>query len=200
MSFDVSVLFTSIPVPTALDAINHLLTEHIEVPETRGKYNCSFEENTVGLQKNDVISLLKLVSENCVFSFQGNFYKQLHRAAMGSPCSPVVANIYMEYFEDLALGPELTIPIKEWKRYVDDVFSIIPKGKREILLNYLNSLDPHIKFTVEQPNVEGAIPVLDTLLQPKGENILSQYTGNRLTLIGIWTSIPITLFLPKSWG
>ena len=49
---------------------------------------------------------------------------------MGSPCSPVVANIYMGYFEELALGPELPIPIKEWKRYVD-VFSIIPKGNRE---------------------------------------------------------------------
>ena len=90
---------------------------------------------------------------------------------MGSPCSPVVANIHMEYSEDLALGPEVPIPIKEWKRYVDDVFSIIPKGKRDILLNYLNSIDPHIKFTVEQPNVEGAILFLDTLPQPKGENI-----------------------------
>ena len=71
---------------------------------------------------------------------------------MGSPCSLVVANIYMEYFEELALGPELPIPIKEWKMYVDDVISIIPKGKRETLLRYLNSIDPHIKFTVEQPN------------------------------------------------
>ena len=88
-----------------------------------------------------------------MFSFQGKFYKQLHGAAMGSPCSPVVANIYMEYFEELALGPEVPVPIKEWKRYVDDVFSIIPKGKRDTLLNYLNSIDPHIKFTVEQPNV-----------------------------------------------
>ena len=109
------------------------------------------------------MKLLKLVLENCVFSFQGNFFQQLHSATMGSPCSPVVANIYMEYFEDLALGPELSIPIKEWKRYVDDVFSIIPKGKWDTMLQYLNSIDPHIKFTVEQPNMEGAIPFLDTL-------------------------------------
>ena len=171
VSFDVSALFTSIPVPTALDVINRLFTEHIEVPETRGKYSCSFEANTVGLNKNEVMGLLKLVLENCVFSFQGKFYKQLHGAAMGSPCSPVVANIYMDYFEELALGPEVPVPITEWKRYVDDVFSIIPKGKRDILLNYLNSIDPHIKFTVEQPNAEGAIPFLDTFPQPKGENI-----------------------------
>ena len=37
VSFDVSALFTSIPVPTTLDVINCLFTEHIEVPETRGK-------------------------------------------------------------------------------------------------------------------------------------------------------------------
>ena len=39
------------------------------------------------------------------------------------------------------------------------------------MLNYLNSIDPYIKFTVEQPNVEGAIPFLDTLPQPRGEEI-----------------------------
>ena len=83
VSFDISALFTSIPVPTALDVINHLFTEHIEVPETRGKYKCSFEENTVGFSKNEVMGVLKLVLENCVFSFQGKFYKQLHRCSHG---------------------------------------------------------------------------------------------------------------------
>ena len=39
------------------------------------------------------------------------------------------------------------------------------------MLNYLNSIDPHIKFTVEQPNAKGAIPFMDTLPQPKGEEI-----------------------------
>ena len=33
VSFDISALFTSIPVPTALDVINHLFCEHIEDPE-----------------------------------------------------------------------------------------------------------------------------------------------------------------------
>ena len=116
VSFDVSALFTSIPVPTALEVINQLFI-------------------------------------------------------INYSCSPMVANIYMEYFEELALGPELPIPIKEWKRYVDDVFSIIPKGKQEELLRHLNSIDPHIKFTVEQPNSEGAIPFLNTLPKPNGNEI-----------------------------
>ena len=45
------------------------------------------------------------------------------------------------------------------------------KGKRDTKLNYLNSIDPHIKFTVEQPNVVGTIPFLDTLPQSKGAEI-----------------------------
>ena len=69
------------------------------------------------------------------------------------------------------MDPELPVPIKDWKRYVDDVFSIIPKGNRVNLLQYLNSIDPHIKFTIEQPNVEGGIPFLDTFPKPKGEKI-----------------------------
>ena len=79
----------------------------------------------------------------------------------------------MEYFENIALGPELPVPIKDWKRYVDDVLSIIPKGNRDNLLQYLNSIDPHIKFTIEQPNAEGGIPFLDTFPKPQGENIPS---------------------------
>ena len=78
----------------------------------------------------------------------------------------------MEYFETMALGPELPIPVKDWKRYVDDVFSIIPKGNCDTMLRYLNSIDPHIKFTIEQPNAEGDIPFLDTFPKPQGEDIV----------------------------
>ena len=143
------------------------------------------------------MQLLKLVLENCVFTFQDKFFKQLHGAPMGFPCSPVVANIYMEYFENLELGPELPVPVKDWKRYVDDVFSIIPKGNQDKMLQYLNSLNPHIKFTIEQPNKEGGIPFLDSFPKPKEEELQSQYTGNPHTQIGTWTSIPVTLSQPK---
>ena len=34
-----------------------------------------------------------------LFSFQDQFCEQVKGAAMGSPVSPIVANLYMEYFE-----------------------------------------------------------------------------------------------------
>ena len=197
VSFDVSALFTSIPVPTALDVINRLFCEHIEDPEAKHKYGCSFRWNTIGLEKDEVMQLLKLVLENCVFTFQDKFFKQLHGAAMGSPCSPVVANIYMEYFENLALGSKLPVPVKDWKRYVDNVFSIIPKSNRNKMLQYLNSIDPHIKFTIEQPNEGRGHSFLGLFPNPKGKELQSQYIGNPHTQIGTWTSIPVTLSWPK---
>ena len=46
--------------------------------------------------------------KNTYFSFQGQFYEQVEGAAMGSPVSPIVANLYMEYFEQKALSTATT--------------------------------------------------------------------------------------------
>ena len=50
------------------------------------KVGKAWYEVTDHLDREDVMALLKVVLNNCVFSFQGKFYKQLHSAAMGSPC------------------------------------------------------------------------------------------------------------------
>ena len=43
------------------------------------------------------------LSQNTYFSFQGQFYEQVVGVAIGSPVSPIVATLYMEYFEQKAL-------------------------------------------------------------------------------------------------
>ena len=139
------------------------------------KVGKAWYEVTDHLDREDIMALLKVVLNNCVFSFQGNFYKQLHGAAMGSPCSPVAANIYMEYFEKRALGPELPVSftINTWLRYADDVLTIVKKGSCDSLLNYLNSIDPNIKFTIEPPKKQWAIPFFDTFPRPSGNKIIT---------------------------
>ena len=89
---------------------------------------------------------------------------------MGSPVSAVVANLYMEFFEGLALNAAPTRP-RIWKRYVDDTFSVMKKGDVDRLLNHLNSIHPSIKFTMELEE-DGSIPFLDTRVTRKVEGKL----------------------------
>ena len=175
VSFDVSALFTSIPVNQALDVINQLIISHQTDMEFKSKVGKAWYEVADHLDREDIMLLLKIILNNCVFSFQEQFYKQLHGTAMGSPCSPVVANIYMEYFEKKTLGPELPISftINTWLRYMDDVLTIVKKGTHDSLLNYLNSIDSNIKFTIEPPNDQEAIPFLDTFSRPSGNKIIT---------------------------
>ena len=70
---------------------------------------------------------------------------------MGSPVSPVVANLCMEVIEDSALFIS-TVPPKIWKRYVDDSFVIRKKDSVSALHDTLNSIDPKISLTVEMEN------------------------------------------------
>ena len=55
---------------------------------------------------------------------------------MGSTCSLVILNIYMEYFEELALGSECPMPTLWWKRNVDDVIAIVKKVKETLSLTF----------------------------------------------------------------
>ena len=99
------------------------------------------------------------------------FYKQLQGAVMGSPVSPVIANIYMEYFESLAIPSSPTL-IKWWFRYVNDVHSANRKDQVNQLQEHLNSIDPHIKFTIELPWTDG-LPFLDTQTKHTSNSIES---------------------------
>ena len=61
---------------------------------------------------------------------------------MGSPVSAVVANLYVGFFEDLALESASSRP-RLWKQYVDDTCCILRKGDVDGLLNHLNRMAHH---------------------------------------------------------
>ena len=86
-SYDVTSLFTSVLIDPALNVIKDLL-------EKDEKLN----DRTV-LSVQNILELLGFCLHNTYFSFQNKFYEQVDCVAMGSPVSPIVANLYMEYFE-----------------------------------------------------------------------------------------------------
>ena len=84
---------------------------------------------------------------------------------MGSSFSPIVANLYMVYFEQKVLST--APPPRFWCRYVDDTFVIQKEIHKEDFLQHINSADPAIQFTVEDNKGDGAIPFLDAIVKPE---------------------------------
>ena len=97
-SYDVTSLFTSVPIDPALNIIKDLL-------EKDEKLN----DRTV-LSVQNILELWGLCLHNTYCSFQNKFYEQVEDAPMGSPVSPIVANLYMEYFERKALRSAINPP------------------------------------------------------------------------------------------
>ena len=90
---------------------------------------------------------------------------------MGSPISPIVANLYMEDFENKAINTA-ECPPRVWKRYVDDTFVAIEANKKQGFLDHINSVDPFIHFTTEDARTDGSIPFLDTIVMPQSDGSL----------------------------
>ena len=118
-----------------------------------------------------ITSLLEFCLTHTYFLFQGKYYEQVQGAAMGSPISPLIANIFMEEFEVQALS-SFPHPPSLWLRFLDDTFVINRAEHSQDLLQHINSQDPHIQFTVEQTQ-QDSLPFLDTLVTIQPDNTFS---------------------------
>ena len=76
---------------------------------------------------------------------------------MGSPISPIVANLYMEDFEIKAISSAVHPP-SIWKMFVDGTFVVIESSRKEEFLDHINNSDPHIQFTTEDAKPDGSLP------------------------------------------
>ena len=112
VSFDVKSLFTNVPIDKTLEVIgNKLINDQ------------SLEERSI-LSPEQITKLVEVCLKTTYFVYNSEYYEQLEGAAMGLPVSPIVANIFMEHFEEIALDSRFRLR----RRYVDDVFCIIKRS------------------------------------------------------------------------
>ena len=167
-SFDVSSLFTKIPVKETIE---------ICVEAWNGNN---------GLTKRALKGLLEFCTQNVRFLFNDEWYEQVDGVAMGSPLAPTLASLFLQSLE-ARIPRDIDYAPKVYKRYVDDIFLIF-KEKEHIdkFLKLLNGLHENIKFTVELEN-NSTLPFLDIAIQ-RVDGKYETSTYNKPTDTGLYTT------------
>ena len=115
---------------------------------------------------------------------------------MGSPVSPIVANLYMEYFEQKALSAAPTPRLWHW--YVDDTFVILEEIHKQDFLQHINSVDPAISLQWRTTRRMGPSPSWTPLSNQRWMgNCLSLCTGNLPTLTSTYSGTVTTTSQPS---
>ena len=87
-SFDIVDLYTNVPVQETLAVLKaNLINTRI----------CNQEEI------NEIIGLLEIILSQNYFTFNNNYYIQKTGLAMGSPLSSLLADIYLNHYENTYL-------------------------------------------------------------------------------------------------
>ncbi|XP_071653548.1 uncharacterized protein [Temnothorax longispinosus] len=149
ISLDVTSLFTNIPKDLVLQAI---------------KNRWNHVSNKTKLSLPQFLSAVDLILSSTSFSFNGQIYEQIFGSPMGSPLSPILADMVMEDLETKCLQM-LSFPVPFFKRYVDDVFAIVPRLKVDEILKVFNNYHNRLKFTYELEK-DGSLSFLDTMSYP----------------------------------
>jgi len=92
VSHDVVSLFTNTPISEALEIIRNQLENDKRL------------KDRTNLETDDIMELLESVVTATYFTFRGVIYQQRSGTAMGSPVSPIIANLFMEWLEQPAIA------------------------------------------------------------------------------------------------
>lgn len=155
ISLDVVSLFTNIPKELVIrDTINSW-----EMLKTNTNINLDL-----------FLEIVTYCLDSSYFMFRNQYYLQLVGSAMGNPLSPILADLIMEPLIDNVLH-NLSFPITVVKKYVDDLFLIIPTDKKEEVLAAFNAYHNNIQFTIETEQ-DGRLPYLDMTVVREPDNTL----------------------------
>jgi hypothetical protein len=166
VSFDVVSMFTKVPIEESLQYIKWKLENFAELKEL------------TKIEIKDIMILLKICLDSTYFKFLDEFYYQKEGTAMGSPISPIVAELFMQNLEDKVI--KTNRHIRFWRRYVDDACSIVNGRKVEELLHNLNSFHASIQFTLER-EIDGKLNFLDTTIYEKADRSIGYCVHRKAT-------------------
>ena len=132
VSYDVTSLFTSIPLQETIDIAINLIFNH---------------NPTLNITKKELKKLFLFATSQTHFIFNGKFYNQIDGIVMSSPFALVLANIFMGFYKSKWLNEYNLNNPKFYLRYVDDILAAFDKEQDSLnFLNFLNKRHPTLNF------------------------------------------------------
>lgn len=147
VSFDVTSLFTNIPISLVIEIIQN---------------NWNLIEHNTTIPKTEFINALKWVFNTVYFTYNGICYQQINGTPMGSSLSPIIAEIIMNEIIRYVIG-NCHGTIKAIHSYVDDIFAIVEGNNISKVLDLFNRYHQKLDFTYEI-ETNNTLPFLDTLV------------------------------------
>ncbi|CAF4998196.1 unnamed protein product, partial [Rotaria sp. Silwood1] len=185
VSFDISSLYTNVPLDETIEIILKNLYE------TRA--------TSPFIQRDDMKQLLIFATKNTHFLFDNNLYDQVDGVFMGSPLAPLLAEIFLQDFEKKHSSTFTSMGIVYWKRYVDDTFVLIDSTfSAKDICTKLSQFQKSIKFTCEEEAANtNTVSFLNILIQKQPGIGFATKVHRKETFSGLitkWSS-----FVPKAY-
>lgn len=97
--------------------------------------------------ETELLQLMELTLKGNDFAFNQTFYQQILGMAMGNPCSPSTANLFLAKLDEKANS--YTIATELYSRFLDDIFFLWPGTLEQFsdFERFINSVIPNINVT-----------------------------------------------------
>ena len=176
VSYNVTSLFTNIPLQETIDIAINLIFNH---------------NPNLNITKKELKKLFLFATSQTHFIFNSKFYKQIDGVAMGSPLAPVLANIFTGFYESNWLNEYNLNKPKFYLRYVDDILAAFDKKQDSLdFLNFLNKRHPNIKFTIEK-QTNHSIAFLDVFISGINNQNLTLQTYHKFKIVDTQETLKI---------
>ena len=143
---------------------------------------------------NEIVTCTQFLFNNTFFSFNNDYYRQIDGTPVGSPISPLFADIVIDDLEMLCLRilkDNHDVNPLFYFRYIDDTIMCINKKNLDLVLKTFNSYNNKLQFTYELKQ-DKKINFLDMNLIRYNNTIITDWF-NKPTSSGRLISVPIIL-------
>ena len=149
VSYDVTSLFSNIPLQETIDIAINLIFNH---------------NPNLDITKGELEKVFLFAPSQIHFIFNSKLYNQIDGVAMGSPLASILANIFMGFHGSKWFNEYNPNKPKFYLRYVDDILAPFDNEQESLnFLNFLNNRHPNIKFKIEK-ETNRSIVFLDVVI------------------------------------